>query len=73
MGSLPESESSCLESSALRKGSRFKRVCVFCGSSSGKRDCYKNAAVELGQELVYLYTQISFHLEHIHFVQVIVS
>lgn len=32
--------------------SRFKRVCVFCGSSSGKRDSYKEAALELGRELV---------------------
>ncbi|KAI3745736.1 hypothetical protein L6452_08142 [Arctium lappa] len=32
--------------------SRFKSVCVFCGSSSGKRDCYKDAALDLGQELV---------------------
>ncbi|KAJ9186372.1 hypothetical protein P3X46_001950 [Hevea brasiliensis] len=32
--------------------SRFKRVCVFCGSSTGKRDCYREAALELGQELV---------------------
>ncbi|KAI3447900.1 hypothetical protein Pfo_004565 [Paulownia fortunei] len=32
--------------------SRFKRVCVFCGSSSGKRDCYRAAALDLGQELV---------------------
>ncbi|XP_057500172.1 cytokinin riboside 5'-monophosphate phosphoribohydrolase LOG5-like [Actinidia eriantha] len=32
--------------------SRFKRVCVFCGSSTGKRDCYRDAALELGQELV---------------------
>ncbi|KAH7669146.1 Cytokinin riboside 5'-monophosphate phosphoribohydrolase LOG protein [Dioscorea alata] len=32
--------------------SRFKRVCVFCGSSSGKRTCYKDAATELGKELV---------------------
>ncbi|KAK4491503.1 hypothetical protein RD792_002253 [Penstemon davidsonii] len=34
------------------KSSRFKRVCVFCGSSSGKRECYKEAALELGHELV---------------------
>ncbi|KAK9129295.1 hypothetical protein Sjap_009782 [Stephania japonica] len=34
------------------KPSRFKRVCVFCGSSAGKRDCYRDAALELGQELV---------------------
>jgi len=32
--------------------SRFKRVCVFCGSSTGKRDSYREAAIELGQELV---------------------
>jgi len=27
-------------------------VCVFCGSSSGKRSSYRDAAVELGRELV---------------------
>ncbi|WRX31509.1 LOG family - like 7 [Theobroma cacao] len=32
--------------------SRFKRVCVFCGSSTGKRNCYREAALELGKELV---------------------
>ncbi|KAJ8762164.1 hypothetical protein K2173_007318 [Erythroxylum novogranatense] len=32
--------------------SRFKKVCVFCGSSTGKRDCYSDAALELGRELV---------------------
>ena len=31
---------------------RFRRVCVFCGSSSGKRRSYRDAAVELGKELV---------------------
>ncbi|XVE96319.1 hypothetical protein REPUB_Repub02eG0211200 [Reevesia pubescens] len=30
--------------------SRFKRICVFCGSSSG--NSYQEAAVELGKELV---------------------
>lgn len=33
--------------------SRFKTVCVFCGSSTGKRKCYRDAAVELAQELVH--------------------
>lgn len=33
--------------------SRFKRVCVFCGSSAGNRNCYKDAAVELGKELIF--------------------
>ncbi|XP_074285916.1 cytokinin riboside 5'-monophosphate phosphoribohydrolase LOG5-like [Silene latifolia] len=32
--------------------SRFKKVCVFCGSSTGNRDSYRLAAIELGQELV---------------------
>ncbi|KAG9443155.1 hypothetical protein H6P81_019009 [Aristolochia fimbriata] len=32
--------------------SRFKRICVFCGSSSGKRNSYQVAATELGMELV---------------------
>ncbi|XP_052175955.1 cytokinin riboside 5'-monophosphate phosphoribohydrolase LOG7 [Diospyros lotus] len=32
--------------------SRFKRICVFCGSSSGKKPSYQEAAVELGKELV---------------------
>ncbi|XVF76121.1 hypothetical protein PTKIN_Ptkin13bG0240400 [Pterospermum kingtungense] len=32
--------------------SRFRRICVFCGSSSGKKALYQEAAVELGKELV---------------------
>ncbi|CAH8386105.1 unnamed protein product [Eruca vesicaria subsp. sativa] len=32
--------------------SRFKRVCVFCGSSSGNRECYRDAAIGLAQELI---------------------
>ncbi|KAM7265474.1 hypothetical protein ACFE04_003157 [Oxalis oulophora] len=32
--------------------SKFKRVCVFCGSSSGKKPSYQEAAVQLGNELV---------------------
>ncbi|KAJ6794611.1 cytokinin riboside 5'-monophosphate phosphoribohydrolase LOG7-like [Iris pallida] len=32
--------------------SKFSRICVFCGSSSGKKSSYKEAAVELGKELV---------------------
>nr|GEX63113.1 cytokinin riboside 5'-monophosphate phosphoribohydrolase LOG7 [Tanacetum cinerariifolium] len=34
------------------KQSRFKRICVFCGSSSGKKPSYQEAAIELGKELV---------------------
>ncbi|AED91000.1 putative LOG family protein [Arabidopsis thaliana] len=32
--------------------SRFKRICVFCGSSSGKKPSYQEAAIQLGNELV---------------------
>ncbi|KAG8501182.1 hypothetical protein CXB51_003315 [Gossypium anomalum] len=32
--------------------SRFERICVFGGSSSGKKASYQEAAVELGKELV---------------------
>ncbi|KAI3716611.1 hypothetical protein L1987_67601 [Smallanthus sonchifolius] len=32
--------------------SKFKRICVFCGSSSGKKASYQEAAIELGKELV---------------------
>jgi len=34
------------------KHSKFKRICVFCGSSPGKKSSYKDAAIELGKELV---------------------
>ena len=40
--------------------SKFKRVCVFCGSSTGKRDCYRDAALELGRELVQPFKNLSF-------------
>ncbi|KAF9620802.1 hypothetical protein IFM89_014739 [Coptis chinensis] len=32
--------------------SRFKRVCVFCGSSPGKKPTYQLAAIQLGNQLV---------------------
>lgn len=32
--------------------SRFKRVCVFCGSSPGKNPSYQLAAIHLGNQLV---------------------
>ncbi|KAF5206460.1 Cytokinin riboside 5'-monophosphate phosphoribohydrolase LOG7 [Thalictrum thalictroides] len=36
----------------MKNSSRFKRICVFCGSSSGKKPSYQEAAVQLGNELV---------------------
>ncbi|KAH0990188.1 hypothetical protein GBA52_001671 [Prunus armeniaca] len=32
--------------------SKFKRICVFCGSNSGRRKVFSDAALELGNELV---------------------
>ncbi|XP_030453576.1 cytokinin riboside 5'-monophosphate phosphoribohydrolase LOG3-like [Syzygium oleosum] len=32
--------------------SRFRRVCVFCGSSPGKSPSYQHAAIQLGKQLV---------------------
>ncbi|XWS20971.1 hypothetical protein CRYUN_Cryun30bG0015100 [Craigia yunnanensis] len=32
--------------------SRFRRVCVFCGSSPGKNPSYQLAAIQLGKQLV---------------------
>lgn len=56
--------------------SRFKRICVFCGSSSGKKPTYQSAAVELGQELVFfsqsmIWVFIFMHFNHslLHFFQ----
>ncbi|XP_047977522.1 cytokinin riboside 5'-monophosphate phosphoribohydrolase LOG1-like [Salvia hispanica] len=34
------------------KASRFNRICVFCGSSPGKKPSYQLAAVQLGKEMV---------------------
>ncbi|TVU00887.1 hypothetical protein EJB05_05987 [Eragrostis curvula] len=36
----------------MRQASRFKKICVFCGSSSGKKTSYHDAAVDLAKELV---------------------
>ena len=33
---------------------RFKKICVFCGSSSGKKGVFSNEALNLGRELVCL-------------------
>ncbi|KAL3586798.1 hypothetical protein D5086_013665 [Populus alba] len=34
------------------RSSKFKRLCVFCGSNSGNRQVFSDAAIELGDELV---------------------
>ena len=40
--------------------SKFGRICVFCGSSQGKKSSYQDAAVDLGNELVFTYVFPSF-------------
>lgn len=35
------------------KQSKFKSICVFCGSSPGKKSSYREATIELGRELVH--------------------
>ncbi|KAL5056094.1 hypothetical protein RYX36_036776 [Vicia faba] len=41
-----------MEEESEMKESRFKRICVFCGSSPGNKSSYKDAAIQLGKELV---------------------
>ncbi|KAM1147192.1 hypothetical protein EV1_038510 [Malus domestica] len=35
------------------KRSKFRRICVFCGSNSGLRKVFRDAALELGNELCF--------------------
>jgi hypothetical protein len=46
--------------------SKFKRVCVFCGSSSGKKASYQEAAVELAKELVIVFIYVYIHTHTLH-------
>ncbi|CAA3015670.1 cytokinin riboside 5'-monophosphate phosphoribohydrolase LOG8-like [Olea europaea var. sylvestris] len=36
----------------MENNTRFKRICVFCGSHAGHRKVFADAAIELGNELV---------------------
>ncbi|OEL17506.1 putative cytokinin riboside 5'-monophosphate phosphoribohydrolase LOGL8 [Dichanthelium oligosanthes] len=36
----------------LERRSRFRRICVFCGSAKGKKPSYQDAAIDLGNQLV---------------------
>ncbi|KAL9296766.1 hypothetical protein ACSQ67_022662 [Phaseolus vulgaris] len=40
------------EGTEMKQESRFKRICVFCGSSPGNKSSYQDAAIELAKELV---------------------
>ena len=44
--------------------SKFKRVCVFCGSNSGHRKVFSDAALDLGNELVSFFSNpLSFTID----------
>ncbi|XBH57469.1 hypothetical protein VPH35_079072 [Triticum aestivum] len=36
----------------MSQASRFKRMCVFCGSSQGNKSSYHDAAIDLANQLV---------------------
>ena len=36
----------------IKFSSRFKRICVFCGTSPGKNPIYQHAAIQLAEQLV---------------------
>ncbi|KAG6493538.1 hypothetical protein ZIOFF_048530 [Zingiber officinale] len=40
------------EAKVMESKGRFKRICVFCGSKSGNKKSFAEAAVELGKQLV---------------------
>lgn len=46
----------------VEKKSRFRRICVFCGSQCGKKTSYQEAAIELGKELVNIASRKLFPL-----------
>lgn len=51
--------------------SKFKRICVFCGSSQGKKSSYQDAAIELGKELVIFSCRRSLHFNFTCFVSIL--
>ncbi|KAH7672013.1 Cytokinin riboside 5'-monophosphate phosphoribohydrolase LOG protein [Dioscorea alata] len=40
-----------MEEEKKRTASKFKTICVFCGSSAGKKKSYQDATINLGKEL----------------------
>jgi predicted Rossmann-fold nucleotide-binding protein len=41
--------------SSSSSSSRFKRICVFCGTSPGKNPSYQHAAIQLAKQMVYIF------------------
>ena len=46
--------------------SRFRTICVFCGSNAGRRKVYADAALELGHELVSVHIHRCTQGAHAH-------
>lgn len=46
---------------------RFSRACVFCGSNSGNRKVFSDAALDLGNELVGACFLLSVHRFYVVF------
>ena len=42
----------------MRSTRRFKEICVFCGSSQGKKTSYHDATIDLSTEFVYMYDKL---------------
>ncbi|PWA44920.1 LOG family [Artemisia annua] len=40
-------------SKGVERSRKLKRICVFCGSRTGLRSSFTDAALELGQEMVH--------------------
>ena len=50
----------------VMQSSRFRRICVFCGSSQGKKMRYHDAAIDLSKELVRTTKCVSIYRDHIY-------
>lgn len=50
--------------------SKFKRVCVFCGSNSGNRQVFSDSAIQLGNELVCSYILYYSSLSYAPFLKI---
>ncbi|WOK92415.1 hypothetical protein Cni_G01106 [Canna indica] len=49
---MEASQHNVMESGSGSKSGRFKRICVFCGSRSGNKTSFTEAALDLGKQLV---------------------
>ncbi|KAG0519503.1 hypothetical protein BDA96_09G270200 [Sorghum bicolor] len=50
--SATATESAGNGSGGAERRSRFRRICVYCGSAKGKKPSYQDAAIQLGNQLV---------------------